>query len=90
MKKLTSGFLLVIIVFVQFSFAQQVSDEQIVAQIRTEAMKNSQIMETLGYLTDVFGPRLTSSPNIKAAQAWTRDKMTSWGLQNAAIEPWGE
>src|SRR4051812_14468153 len=47
-------------------------------------------MDTLGYFTDVFGPRLTNSPNLKAAQIWTRDKMTSWGLQNSQLEPWGD
>jgi Zn-dependent M28 family amino/carboxypeptidase len=89
MKKITAQFL-VIIFFVQFSFAQQASDEQIINQIKTEAMEKSQVMETLSYLTDVFGARLTSSPNIKAAQNWTREKLTSWGLKNANIEPWGE
>ena len=89
MKKLTIQFLLVILVFVQFNFSQEKVDEQVVAQIRNEAMKNSQIMENLSYLTDVFGSRLTNSPNLRAAQIWTRDKMISWGLQNANIETWG-
>ncbi len=46
-------------------------------------------MRTLSYLTDVIGPRLTNSPNMKRANTWTRDKMTEWGLQNARLEPWG-
>jgi hypothetical protein len=41
------------------------------------------------YLTDVLGPRLTGSPNLRRANEWTRDRMTSWGLQNARLEPWG-
>jgi carboxypeptidase Q len=89
MKKITVQFLLIIFVFVQFSFAQEKVDEPVVARIKTEALQNSQVMETLGYLTDVFGPRLTASPNLRAAQVWTRDKMSSWGLQNANVEPWG-
>lgn len=89
MKKTATVFLLLIFIFVQFSFAQQKVDEQIVEKIKTESLQNSQIMETLSYLTDVFGPRLTNSPNIKAAQIWSRDKMTSWGLQNSQLEPWG-
>ena len=43
-------------------------------------------METLSYLTDVIGPRLTGSPNLKHANEWTRDKLTAWGLTNAMLE----
>src|SRR6476660_9273720 len=46
-------------------------------------------MSTLSYLSDVIGPRLTASPNMKHANEWTRDKMTEWGLQNAHLEAWG-
>ena len=58
-------------------------------RIKDEAMNRSQVMATLSYLTDVIGPRLTASPNMKRANEWTRDKMTSWGLQNAHLEAWG-
>jgi hypothetical protein len=46
-------------------------------------------MDTLSYLTDVIGPRLTGSPNMKHANEWTREKLKSWGLTNAALEAWG-
>lgn len=89
MKNKSILFLLLISFFVQLNFAQERNDEQIVAKIKAEEFQNSQIMETLGYLTDVFGPRLTNSQNLRNAQNWARDKMTSWGLQNAQVEPWG-
>src|SRR5262245_46584061 len=52
-------------------------------------MNHSQVMRTLGYLTDVIGPRLTASPNLKRANEWTRDKLKEWGLENAHLEAWG-
>ena len=52
-------------------------------------MNRSQVMKTLSYLTDVIGPRLTNSPNMKRANEWTRDEMTKWGMQNAHLEAWG-
>src|SRR5213592_3925285 len=52
-------------------------------------MNRSQVMQTLSYLSDVIGPRLTASPNMKRACEWTRDTMTKWGLQNAHLETWG-
>ena len=58
-------------------------------RIKDEGMNRSQVMKTLSYLTDVIGPRLTASPNMKRANEWTRDEMTKWGLQNAHLEPWG-
>ena len=57
--------------------------------IRQEEMVHSQLMDTVGYLADVYGPRLTGSPDIKAAEEWVMSRLTSWGLQNAQLEPWG-
>jgi hypothetical protein len=51
--------------------------------------KNSKVMDTLSYLTDVIGPRLTNSPQMKRANEWTRDTMKGWGMQNAKLEAWG-
>ena len=61
----------------------------VIAKIRDEGMNKSKIMETLSYLTDVIGPRLTNSPGMKRANEWTRDTMAKWGMQNAKLEPWG-
>ncbi len=58
-------------------------------RIRDEGLNRSQVMETINYLTNVIGPRLTNSPGMKRANEWTRDKMTEWGLANARLEPWG-
>ena len=63
--------------------------EDPIAKIKDEGMNRSQVMQTLSYLTDVIGPRLTSSPGMKRANDWTRDQLTKWGLQNAHLESWG-
>jgi len=60
-----------------------------IAKIRDEGMNRSQVMQTLSYLSDVIGPRLTASPQMKRANDWTRDTLTKWGLQNANVESWG-
>jgi hypothetical protein len=60
-----------------------------IQRIKDEGMKRSQVMETLSYLSDVIGPRLTASPGMKRANEWTRDQLTKWGLQNAHLEAWG-
>jgi carboxypeptidase Q len=68
------------------------ADERINAdmndRIRHEEADRSQIMRTLHFLTDVYGPRLTGSPNLKAAGEWAIKQMESWGLTNGHLEPW--
>jgi len=63
-------------------------DHEMNARIRKEGRDNSQIMRTMHYLTDVYGPRLTGSPNHKAAAEWAIQRMREWGLTNAHLEPW--
>ena len=60
----------------------------LLARIRAEAMQRSQIMKTMHMFTDVYGPRLTGSPNHKAAAEWAVKQMTAWGFDNAHLEPW--
>ena len=66
----------------------EVIDHEMNARIRKEGQDNSQIMRTMHYLTDVYGPRLTGSPNHKAAGEWAVKQMTEWGFVNGHLEPW--
>ena len=68
--------------------SSEVINSEINVKIRAEEMEHSQVMRTLHMLTDVYGPRLTGSPNHKAAGEWTIKQMTEWGLANAKLEPW--
>ncbi len=63
-------------------------DSEVYWKIRREGTERSQAMRTLHFLTDVYGPRLTGSPNYKAAADWTVRQMNSWGFKNARLEPW--
>src|SRR6187397_3016874 len=63
-------------------------DVEINAKIRKEGMDNSQIMKTTHVLTDVYGPRLTGSPNHENAAKWAIKEMESWGFVNGHLEPW--
>ena len=67
---------------------QESADPDINSRIRKEGTDNSQIMKTMHFLTDVYGPRLTGSPNLKAAGEWAIKQMQSWGFVNGHLEPW--
>ena len=58
--------------------------------IREEGLQHSHVMDYAGGLTDGIGPRLTGSPNMAKANAWTRDQLTEMGCVNAHLEDWGE
>ncbi len=60
------------------------------ARIREEGLKHSHVMEFGSALADGIGPRLTGSPNMAKANAWSRDTLTKIGLENAHLEDWGE
>lgn len=83
-----SALLLQSFVLPQAFRAQTAANTEINAAIRKEGMENSRIMNTLHYLTDVYGPRLTGSPNHVNAAKWAAREMMSWGLENATLEPW--
>lgn len=70
------------------AIAQSAGEANIDARIRQEETEHSQIMRTMHFLTDVYGPRLTGSPNQKAAAEWAIKQMASWGMQNGHLEPW--
>src|ERR1041384_78473 len=70
------------------SVAAQNGGGDMLSRIRKEALERSQIMKTMHMFTDVYGPRLTGSPNHKAAAEWAVKQMTAWGLENAHLEPW--
>jgi carboxypeptidase Q len=63
-------------------------DQDIVWKIRREATDRSEIMRTLHVLTDVYGPRLTGSPNLRKSQDWLVQRATAAGLKNAHLEEW--
>jgi len=57
-------------------------------RLKDEGLQRSKVMEIESYLTDVYGPRLTGSPNIREAGDWAQKTMKEWGLANVHAETW--
>jgi carboxypeptidase Q len=68
--------------------AQPQTGDPILARIRAEGLEHSQVAPVFDMLTVTIGPRLTASPAHKRAAEWTRDRLASYGLTNAHLEPW--
>jgi hypothetical protein len=64
------------------------SNQDVLAKIRAEGLERSQVAPVFRMLTVEIGPRLTASPAQKRASEWVRDRLTSYGLANARLEPW--
>jgi hypothetical protein len=62
-------------------------DIDVINKIKNEELKHSQVMETVSYLTDVIGPRLTGSPGLRKAQRYAIERLREWGIANGQLEP---
>ncbi|MCY4572942.1 MAG: alkaline phosphatase family protein, partial [Gemmatimonadetes bacterium] len=56
-------------------------------RIRDEGLNRSQLPNTLSYMTDVIGARLTNSVAMDRAQEWALGEMQRIGLENPHREP---
>jgi Zn-dependent M28 family amino/carboxypeptidase len=52
------------------------------------ARGGSQVMNIMYNLTDRYGPRLTNSPQFRAAGEWATGQLKEWGLSNVHLEKW--
>jgi carboxypeptidase Q len=84
--------LLVVIAIPRAQAPAEKLDLGMIAKIRDEGLKRSQVMDHISWLSDVYGPRLTGGPGIRQAADWTLKKFAEWGLANAHLEtfPFGK
>jgi len=64
-------------------------DPAVISKFQEEGSEHSHVMEVESYLSDVYGPRLTNSPNLREAADYAIQTLTSWGLANVHKETWG-
>jgi hypothetical protein len=91
--RVLSGPMVLLFVLTPFALAQAPpSDDKaklaLDQRILDDAKKSSQIIRNLTYLSDVIGPRLTGSANLKRATEWGAAKMKEYGLSNVKLEAW--
>ena len=87
-RLIAAGLTISVTVAVVVVRAQERVDQDVVWKIRQEGTNNSRVMQTVHMFADVYAPRLTGSPNLKAAGEWAVAQMHAWGLQNGRLEPW--
>jgi carboxypeptidase Q len=61
-------------------------DLDVLAQIKQQAYQNSHVMDSLYYISEVYGPRINNSRNYRSAAEWAMEQMKAWGLKNVHLE----
>src|SRR6059058_3229576 len=89
LRIIVASFVLLVAIPILAQISQEPVDLDGIYKIKDEGLNRSQVMDTLSYLTDVYGSRLTGSPQIKAAAEWTKKKLSEWELVNVKLETWG-
>lgn len=64
----------------------QSPDPETVSAIRAEGFERSQVMDLVGWLSDVYGPRVTGTPAIEEAREWAAERLRAWGVENVREE----
>ena len=62
--------------------------EEVVDQLKKEAIENSQLEQLAHELMDVIGPRLVGTPQMTKANNWAVATFNKWGI-DARNEEWG-
>ncbi|HTT61400.1 MAG TPA: M20/M25/M40 family metallo-hydrolase [Bryobacteraceae bacterium] len=87
-SRLRKQFLLLVFLL-PAAWAQPKLDLGVITRIKTEAYDHSKVMDHLSWLSDVYGPRLTASPEFFQAAEWAAGRLREIGLSNVHLEPWG-
>jgi len=89
---LKSGFrkqFLLLLFLLPAAWGQPKLDLGVVSRIKAEAYDHSKVMDHLSWLSDVYGPRLTASPEFFQAAEWAAGRLREIGLSNVHLESWG-
>ncbi len=94
MSRIAIGFALFFLLTLnQLTTAQSIYepsvDQDVVEKIKEQGLHNSQIMNMASWLTDVYGPRLSNSPQLNRAHEWTQKQFQEMGLSNVHLHQYG-
>lgn len=84
--RITLRTLLLSIPLIAMPVAGQIPDLAMTERIKEEGMQRSQALDLFHTLTDVYGARLSGSPEHTAAAEWVRDRFAAWGLSDSRLE----
>tara|TARA_R110002124_G_scaffold106139_1_gene257554 strand:+ start:3179 stop:4732 length:1554 start_codon:yes stop_codon:yes gene_type:complete len=84
MKAFFTLFIAAFLFFGCSAFSQTKS--QALSKINTEGFQRSQVMQLIGDLSDVYGPRLTGTDQYLTAAQWAKKTLENWGVDKVYFE----
>lgn len=54
--------------------------------IKTWSDSTSKVMQSVSYLSDVYGSRLMGTPNYYNAVLWAKKELESWGIHDVKLQ----
>ncbi|MGE0039961.1 MAG: M20/M25/M40 family metallo-hydrolase [Vicinamibacterales bacterium] len=82
----TSAIAAAVVVITASVAAQGPLDPGVFSRIREEGLQRSQAMDHASWMADVYGPRMTGTPNMTQASEWAMKRFSSWGMANVHQE----
>jgi carboxypeptidase Q len=70
-------------------WGQNEKDLHVLHRIKVQAFERSRVMDHLAKLSDLYGPRLTASPEWEQAAEWAMGELRSYGVSDVHEEKWG-
>ena len=64
-------------------------DREVIHRIKKEVFDQTEVMDHLFRLVEVYGPRITNSPGFDASAKWAASRLEEWGAENVKLERWG-
>jgi len=80
------SFILLFFLSLSFGFTREEIDHKIISRIKESGFHHSQVMNTLIFLSDVYGPRLSGTPDYRKSAEWAKKQLENWGLDSVKLE----
>jgi carboxypeptidase Q len=85
-RKLVAGSCAYVLIVASSFAAPPPPDPVTVNRIADAAFNHGEVVDIAAYLADQIGGRLTNSPAMRRAEAWTQSQFKSWGLKDVRAE----
>ena len=69
---------------------QELVDHAAIERLKQESQQHSEVAETVSYLSDVYGPRLSGTPRYVDMVHWVEARLRGWGIDNVRLESFGD
>lgn len=64
-------------------------DHAAIDRLKQTSRQSSEVAETVSYLSDVYGPRMSGTPRYLEMAHWVEKRLRGWGIEDVRLERFG-